>query len=286
MKKRWTLGLALIASVVAYAAERRPWTHAATRSAPYAQGQDGSRPSPSTTGADTARGDCRATHPSATPPMMPEKLMRSSVVRCRTSFEILHSGLTRTPLWVSERLTPQSVAAARGLERVDSFEPDRTLPSSARAELSDYRGSGWDRGHMAPNGDMADVTSQRESFELSNMSPQAPSLNRGPWADLESDVRRHVARNGMAYVVTGVLFEGATLGTLPGGRVAIPTSLWKAVLSPDMGSIVMVARNEDGADPVPMSIDAFRARTGIDPFPSISSEDRSNMLRLDPRNAR
>ena len=286
MRTRWTLGLALIASVVAYAAERHPWSKPPNRSS-QASARNDERASTPSFGEDASTpGDCAATHPSATPPRMPDKLMRSTVVRCRTSFEILHSGLTRTPLWVSERLTPQIVAAARGMERVDSFEPDRSLPASARAELTDYRGSGWDRGHMAPNGDMGDVRSQQESFELSNMSPQAPSLNRGPWADLESDVRKHVARNGMAYVVTGVLFEGATLGTLPGGRVAIPTSLWKAVLSPDRGSVVMVARNEDGENPVPMSIDAFKARTGIDPFPSISSRDRSTMLMLDERNAR
>lgn len=283
MRTRGTVGLALIASVLAYfAVGRLP-----KEGGRHAHGQEVQTTVqdayPSGTGGPES---CAGTHPSGSAPTVPAKLTASTVVRCRVSFEILHSGLTRTPLWVSERLTRETVTAARALERLDRYRPDASLPRNQRAELSDYRRSGWDRGHMAPNDDMPDDRSQQEAFELSNISPQAPDLNRGPWKELESEVRRYAARNGVAYVVTGVLFEGRELDTLPGGRVAIPTSFWKAVLGPSHGSVVMVATNEDGARPVPMSIDAFVERTGIDPFPSISRDDRETLLDLEGRHAR
>lgn len=274
MKTRWAFCFAILAGLTAFVVDRSPW--AMVNGSSDADGAYAGVPDRETFSATP--GDCSSTHPSAMAPTLPPKLMRSTVVRCRVSFEILHSGLTRTPLWVSERLTREGVSAARGMERVDSFEADAGIDPSSRAELSDYRRSGWDRGHMAPNGDMPDAASQEQSFELSNISPQAPRLNRGAWAELESDVRSYVSRNGLAYVVTGVLFEGARLDTLPGGRVTIPTSLWKAVLAPRSGSVVMVATNENGATPVAMSLDAFKARTGIDPFPAASLTDRSTVL--------
>jgi endonuclease G len=283
MRTSGTVSLAVIASVLAYFAVG----HLPKQDGRHRPGREVQAPVgdayPSTDGDAQS---CAGTHPSGSAPTIPSKLMASTVVRCRISFEILHSGLTRTPLWVSERLTRETVTAARDLERVDRYRPDSSLPRNQRAELSDYRRSGWDRGHMAPNDDMPNDRSQQEAFELSNISPQAPDLNRGPWKELESDVRRYAARAGVAYVVTGVLFEGGELDTLPGGRVAIPTSFWKAVHVPKDGSVVMVAANERGARPMPMSIDAFVRRTGIDPFPSISRSDRETPLEIEGRDAR
>lgn len=283
MRTSGTVGLAVIASILAYfAVGRLP-----KEDGRHGRGHEVQAPVQEAypSGVGDAK-NCAGTHPSGSAPTIPAKLMASAVVRCRISFEILHSGLTRTPLWVSERLTREAVTSARTLERIDRYRPDASLPVDQRAELSDYRRSGWDRGHMAPNDDMPDDRSQQQAFELSNISPQAPDLNRGPWRELESDVRHYAARAGVAYVVTGVLFEGAELDTLPGGRVAIPTSLWKAVLGPKDGSVVIVAANRDGARPVPMSIDAFVRRTGIDPFPSITRSDRETPLDLEGRGAR
>jgi endonuclease G len=214
-------------------------------------------------------------------PFLPAAQMRSTTVRCRVGYEILHSGLTRTPIWSAEVLTPQGVRAARDLERVDAFEPDQSLPSGQRSELNDYRRSGWDRGHMAPSGDMPTEEAQSESFMLSNIVPQSPELNRGSWARLESDVRDLALRGPATYVVTGVLFQGSRIATLPGGRVAIPTSMWKAVLVPGLGSIVMTADNRDGSRPAPTDVESFRRETGIDPFPAMAAADRTNALRLE-----
>jgi endonuclease G, mitochondrial len=88
---------------------------------------------------------------------------------CFGEFGVMHSGVTRTPLWSAEFLLAGQVAAAQTLTRENSFHAEPRLPSGQRAELSDYARSGFDRGHMAPNGDMPDRASQHDSFTLANM---------------------------------------------------------------------------------------------------------------------
>lgn len=86
--------------------------------------------------------------------------------------------------------------------RTDNFRPD-PLVETGSASLADYKGSGYDRGHLAPAGDMK--WSQKvmsESFFMSNMSPQTPGFNRGIWRSLESLVRTWAAENEDIYVVS------------------------------------------------------------------------------------
>src|SRR5689334_14644056 len=96
---------------------------------------------------------------------------------CYDDFAVGHSGVTHTPIWSAEHLTAGEVDAARALERRDAFHAEASLPYNERAELSDYRRSGYDRGHMTPSGDMPTPEAQAQSFTLANMAPQAPSLN-------------------------------------------------------------------------------------------------------------
>jgi endonuclease G len=201
------------------------------------------------------------------------------VVLCNDAYASLSSALARTPLWAAERLTPADMGIARGTERASQFDADDRLPKRDRAELSDYRRSGWDRGHLAPSADMPGPRAQEQSFLLSNIAPQDAQLNRGDWADLESHVRSLARRRDALYVVTGVLFEDGNLERLPSGRVLIPTSFWKAVASPGEGSAVVVAGNRSGRL-VTMKVPEFTTRYGIDPFPAIDPRDRSNLLEI------
>lgn len=113
---------------------------------------------------------------------------------CFDAFAVLHSGNTKTPVFVAERLNRQVLLAGKGLHRTDKFYADARLPRSERAELDDYRGSGWSRGHMAPAGDMGTPEAMAQSFSLANMVPQDPRQNSGPWAKIEDDTRRYVMR--------------------------------------------------------------------------------------------
>ena len=95
------------------------------------------------------------------------------------------------PLWSAEHLTADGVARARGLERQGTFHEDERLSPDDRASLTDYERSGYDRGHMAPSGDMPDLDAQQQSFSLANVVPQTAALNREP-------VGRHRKRRATA----------------------------------------------------------------------------------------
>lgn len=96
------------------------------------------------------------------PEIVNPKLAARTVPLCYEAFAVLHSGVSRTPLYAAERLTRDSVAAARRVDRVDAFHDEDALPAVDRARLEDYVRSGYDRGHMAPAGDMPTGTAQAD----------------------------------------------------------------------------------------------------------------------------
>lgn len=212
-------------------------------------------------------------------PTLPEKQRTKSKEVCYSSFAALHSGVSRTALWSAEFISKDRVAAARKIERTSEFFAETSLPMSDRAELDDYRRSGFDRGHLAPSGNMPDKTAQAESFSLANIVPQNGKLNRGLWADLESDVRDTVSRYGVGYVVTGPLFLGAEIDTLR-NRVMVPTHIWKAVHIPGLGGVVVIATNEANSQIDALTIEQFTQKYGIDPFPTLPPAQRAKRLRL------
>ena len=120
------------------------------------------------------------------PPQVPRQPALPEL--CYEAFAVLHSGATRTPVYVAQRLN-------RGLiedvdeKRADRFFSDARLPSDERAELEDYKGSGYSRGHMAPAGDMPTPSAMAKSFSLANMVPQNIKHNSGAWAKIEQDTR-------------------------------------------------------------------------------------------------
>lgn len=196
---------------------------------------------------------------------------------CFRAFAVEHSPKSRTALWSAEMLTPTTVVMASRLERDDEFHPEQRLKPADRAELKDYRRSGYDRGHLAPSADMPTPESQAESFSLANMIPQIAELNRGDWADLEKTLRRQ-ARKGTMYVVTGPGFRGKSF--FVGGRVMVPSHVWKAVLFPKTGAGVYVASNSLRPQWHTMSLAEFTAAFGIDPFPAAREETKkTNILK-------
>ncbi len=115
---------------------------------------------------------------------------------CRKGHLLSHYATYKTPIWVIEHLT---VKKAQGtLPRDDKFRPDPGLKKGMRAELADYKGTDFDRGHMAPSADMRwDRQAMKECFYLSNMVPQVGvGMNQGIWKDLEEYVRTWVIHRG------------------------------------------------------------------------------------------
>lgn len=163
---------------------------------------------------------------------------------CFDEFAVLHSGETKTPIYVAQRLNAQALLDGQDLKRSNRFYPEARLPRAERSELEDYKGSGWSRGHMAPAGDMSTPEGKAQSFSLANIAPQDASHNSGAWSKIEQDTRRYVRRaKGDVFVITGPLFEGATERIGP-DQVLVPTGFFKMVQDPTVGKCWMhVHRN-------------------------------------------
>jgi endonuclease G len=208
-----------------------------------------------------------------TPPIVEKHPMQRAL--CYDAFAILHSGESKTPVYVAQRLNRASIADT-GEKRTNKFFPDARLRSAERANLDDYKGSGFDRGHMAPAGDMPSAQAMAQSFSLANMVPQAPEHNRGVWAKtVEAATRKYASRaTGDVYVITGPVYE-PSVAESPGigsGMVRVPKYLFKLVYDEQRGkSWVHWQENSDEAKAsLPISYNEFVRRTGISLLPSFS----------------
>ncbi len=135
---------------------------------------------------------------------------------------------------------------------------------------SDYYKSGYDRGHLAPAGDMKiSSISMSESFLLSNISPQNSSFNRGGWKKLESQVRNWVLSEGNMYVVTGPILSNP-IGSIGSNRVTIPSFYYKIVYSRSNDKMIgIVMPNQKITNDLKYyvkSVDYIESITGIDFF--------------------
>ncbi len=208
------------------------------------------------------------------------KLESETHTLCYTGFAALNSGVTRTPLWSAEHLTAARVAAAQGLPRKNSFHADPNLPADERAELKDYKGYPYDRGHMAPNADMPDVVSQKECFSLANMVPQDKDNNEHLWAHIEESVRNLAARDADLYIVTGPIFDGDTV-TVLNDRVMVPSKIFKAVYDAKKHqAAAYLVDNAPGDKYRVVTIAQLQELTGIDVFPQLAASARTAKLEL------
>src|SRR5437660_639998 len=85
---------------------------------------------------------------SDTPATVPARADETPRTLCFSQFALSHSGVTKTPVWVAEHLTRARVNKAARIARKNSFHAEKRLPKGERAEMKDYKGAGYDRGHM------------------------------------------------------------------------------------------------------------------------------------------
>lgn len=142
----------------------------------------------------------------------------------------------RQAKWAMEIVNQNTV----DIERADNFRPDYRVPEIFRADLVDYKHSGYDRGHLVSSADQNETNIQNsETFLLSNMTPQAPKFNRNIWMKLELAVRKLDARKDIyeTYVICGPIFDFDTpvssIGTEDGNGVSlpVPNAFFKSILT-------------------------------------------------------
>jgi endonuclease G len=153
-------------------------------------------------------------------------------------YTIGYSYVFRQAKWALEIVDPSKP----DVERTDTFRPDFRIPERFRADLADYEGEGFDRGHLVASANKEETELQNsETFLLSNMAPQVPSFNRGIWKDLESAIRDLDAKKEIweTYVICGPIFlfdkEVKTIGSKDDNGVSlpIPHAFFKSILTED-----------------------------------------------------
>lgn len=138
------------------------------------------------------------------------------------------------PNWVSWHLSSNWIGST---PRQNDFRNDTTLPAGwYQVQGTDYSGSGFDRGHYCPSGDRTNtVADNSATFLMTNMMPQAPDNNQGPWEALESYCRTLVSSGNELYIVAGGSGSGGTgsngfASTIAGGHVGVPSQTWKVII--------------------------------------------------------
>lgn len=143
----------------------------------------------------------------------------------------------------------------------------------------DYNYSGYDRGHMAPAGDMKwSHEAMRQTFYLTNICPQSKALNTGAWNRLESNCRKWAQRDSSLIIVCGPVIGDKIDEYIGDSRVAVPKRFFKVILAPfacpirGIGFIMPNDRVEGGMQAVAVSIDSVEAVTGYDFFSALPDD--------------
>jgi endonuclease G len=144
------------------------------------------------------------------------------------------------PNWVSWHLDTTWLGSA---PRQDDFRPDTSLPAGWYQVLqTDYSGSGFDRGHHTPSADRtSSIPDNSATFFMTNMMPQAPDNNQGPWEQLESYSRTLVNAGNELYIIMGGAGIGGTgsngpATTVANGHVTVPARTWKVIIVLPVGN--------------------------------------------------
>jgi endonuclease G, mitochondrial len=212
---------------------------------------------------------CRQFFPGGRVPVFQARSPAKARPLCYDAFAVLHSGATKTPLYVVERINKDDLQDARGERRTNRFFADARLPPAERADLDDYKGSGYTRGHMAPAGNMGSARAMAQSFSLANMVPQPARNNSGAWANIEKATRKYVMRaSGDVYVMTGPVFDASGEAIGP-GRVRVPRYLYKLVYDPasQRAWAHWLENTEDARIGRPIAYAELVRRTGIEFLP-------------------
>lgn len=179
--------------------------------------------------------------------------------------------------WVAYPLLAFEIKGDAERDR-ESFQPD-PLVETGSALPTDYTRSGYDRGHLAPAGDFKfSQRLTRESFYMSNVSPQAPQFNRGVWKELEEQVRAWARRDRGLYVVTGPVLKPGLETIGKRNEVAVPKQYYKVILycnAPNIRIIGFLLNNEPSNESLRsfvVPVDQIEKLTGIDFFPFISDD--------------
>lgn len=189
-----------------------------------------------------------------------------------TYYTLSYSEENEQAYWVQYVITPEEINGTES--RTDDFRADPAV-STGSASLDDFKGSGYDRGHLCPATDMKlNHTSMSETFYLSNMSSQVAGFNRGIWSKLESQVMKWAISYSKLKVVTGAIFKD-DIGVIGTNKVAVPRYYYKVSYDGNgliVGFILPNASSTKSLDQFVVTVDEIEKETGIYFFPGLNNE--------------
>ena len=206
-----------------------------------------------------------------------------------TGFVVGYSELRGNPLWVEYALTKidESVPS---LPRPTHFEMDDR--SSAKVTHNDYNKSGYDRGHNAPNYAISHLygeQGQKDSFLMTNISPQTPNLNRKFWQRLEEVEAKHFTQLAdRIWVITGPVFIGKSKKLPTSDKVDVPDAFYKIYITeakpnkPSKALAFLVPQTVKGNEPLSdfvTTIDEVEKKTNLDFFPNLDPKIQEKLER-------
>lgn len=211
----------------------------------------------------------------------PSKTPDDIQVLKRQGYWVGYSPTLRHAVWAAYYV-PREKLLEEAPER-PSFARDRSVKDSPAPD--DYTRSGYDRGHMAPNYLIATrygEAAQKETFLMTNIVPQRPTLNREPWRVLEHTVADTLsARSEAMWVITGTV-QNPRRPTIGKRRVAVPDGFYKVVASLKKGKLRVLGfymDQEAGERTRPRftirSVDELERLSGLDFFPDLPAEDQA-----------
>lgn len=190
-----------------------------------------------------------------------------------------YSEQLKNPLWVTYKVTAKQMDSGK---RPSGFSKD--WRSFASVSHQDYTGSGYDRGHMAPNYVIASRygrSAQKETFLMTNITPQKPRLNQKSWQRLEEVIANDFSKwHGDFWVVTGPIFS-KNPKTLKSSDVSIPKAFYKILIKPTTPetpakSLAFIfpqnAKAKSSLMNFVTTIDEVEAQTGIDFFHQLEDD--------------
>jgi endonuclease G, mitochondrial len=196
----------------------------------------------------------------------------------RPQYALSYNNAKLTPNWVSWQLNATWIGTT---PRVEAFRPDPDLPSNwYKVTPADYARSGYDRGHMTPSADRDNnPENQSSTYLMTNIVPQAPDNNRGPWVRLEEYCRKQVELGKELQIIAGVYGNKGAIGKTQ--KITVPETVWKVVLimdkpgrspseiGPKTKVIAIEIPNEQGIKTegwgkYRVTVDSLEAKTGYD----------------------
>lgn len=158
---------------------------------------------------------------------------------CRQGYFLYHDNQAKIPAWVAWNITPEHVNGC--IARTDAFATDQSVPAGKSATPADYAGSGYDKGHLANDAHQSwDLAVEKESFLMTNMSPQLPGLNRGIWKLLETATGAWTfSRQHTLIIYAGNVYNtsASTTKKIGAGGVVVPDALFKIVIDKNTNEV-------------------------------------------------